>query len=336
MRANDYQPLIKLLADEDFHFSCSTRSEMQQIHHMGIEAHRVLRSKPCFEPSDASYGQYDFALTAFGSEHELHQVRQYRPRSPLLLRIKVGDGGSTGQRHMVQDASLSQLPRLLRLAHQLQLVVKGTSFHLGSGVPLLAFKSAMAHVHRAWQVAADQGCHFDTISVGGGFSGVLPLCSLRGIAAAVEALPLVNPSAPQPSVMAEPGRFFCTEAQTLAVRIIGRRHMNGQWNYYVNNGVYQDISHLLVDHPTWNQPATLNPFVRILGHSQYGNELITDQLQLPELQFGDWLVFPAMGAYTSAANSDVSGLPNTLCNVITQSSDASDKVDLTSAEVRWT
>jgi diaminopimelate decarboxylase len=311
MHANDHQPLIKLLADQGLHFSCSTRSELQQIHRMGVQSHRILLSNPCFHPPDACCDHRDITWATFGSEYELHRIRQHWPRVPLLLQIEVGDGESPDHKPVSRSVSLDQLPHLLWLAHQLQLVVRGTSFHLGSAASPMDFQSALAQTRRVWQVATDMGCHFDAINVGGGFPGVATLPGdLQTIAATIREAPLGPPS-DHIHVMAEPGRFFCAEAQTLAVRVIGRRHTNGRWNYYINNSLYQNFSHLLFDHPTWNQPASLDPVARIWGHSSHGNELITDQLRLPELQFGDWLVFPAMGAYTNVGEQ-----PTIPCHVI--------------------
>lgn len=37
--------------------------------------------------------------------------------------------------------------------------------------------------------------------------------------------------------------------------------------------------------------------------------LFVAELQLPELDVGDWLVFPSMGAYTTSMSSTFNGLP---------------------------
>lgn len=44
------------------------------------------------------------------------------------------------------------------------------------------------------------------------------------------------------------------------------------------------------------------------------DKLFTEEIHLPELDVGDWLIFPSMGAYTSVMSSTFNGfLPASIC-----------------------
>jgi ornithine decarboxylase len=48
----------------------------------------------------------------------------------------------------------------------------------------------------------------------------------------------------------------------------------------------------------------------LFGSTCDGGDIISKQIQLPEtLSEGDWIVWPRMGAYTSAATTRFNGIP---------------------------
>jgi ornithine decarboxylase len=318
IKANPHVPLVQFLSDHGVNFDCATRSEMQQMHHMNISSSRLLLANPCKNPEDVIYGQsHDIPLTTFDADFELHKIHQHWPRAQLLLRLWVDDTGSQRQMADKYGANLDQLPRLLKLARRLRLTVRGTSFHVGSGASVQAFGSAMDQTRQAWQIATKNGYHFDMLDVGGGFPGLdTPLTNLHAIAAQLRTVPLPTAADAPLRTIAEPGRYFCAEAQSLVIKIIGRRQRDGRWDYYVNNSLYSAFSNVVFDHAGWDQPESIHPRARVFGHSCDGHDLIADELRLPELQVGDYMVFSAMGAYTNASSSNFNGLPTTPCYVV--------------------
>jgi len=151
-------------------------------------------------------------------------------------------------------APLTDVPRLLRHARELGLSVRGVSFHVGSGCYSAdAFVDAVesaAFVHR---LAADAGAPMDIVDVGGGFPGVdTPQLSFAAIADSLRhALSKHFPRSVR--LVAEPGRFFAATSHTLAVNVIGKKHVTGpdgapHTMYYVNDGLYGSLNCVVYDH----------------------------------------------------------------------------------------
>jgi len=123
-------------------------------------------------------------------------------------------------------------------------------------------------------------------------------------------------------IIAEPGRYYVASAFTLCVNIIAKRELlmpNGENHamYYVNDGVYGSFNCLLYDHATvYCLPLTNEgrmPAIdqtrkcSVWGPTCDGLDRILENVDLPDLDVGQWLVFPDMGAYTVAAASTFNG-----------------------------
>lgn len=94
--------------------------------------------------------------------------------------------------------------------------------------------------------------------------------------------------------------------------------------YYLNDGVYGSFNCLLFDH------AKVEP--ELLESEEYSDkpqfscsiwgptcdaiDCIGQDLLLPELNSGDWVIFRDMGAYTMCAASEFNGMPKPRCYYI--------------------
>lgn len=100
--------------------------------------------------------------------------------------------------------------------------------------------------------------------------------------------------------------------------------------YYLNDGLYGSFNCLLFDHAVVPEPVilrkgqSLNEDSTKLGKAQKctifgptcdGFDLISDTMQMPQLHIGDHLLFPNMGAYTTAASSTFNGFGAASCFV---------------------
>jgi len=171
------------------------------------------------------------------------------------------------------------------------------------------------------------------LDIGGGFPGTdQGEVSLSEISKIVR--PILERDFKHVQHISEPGRLFCSEAQTLATQIIGKR-VRGETEherrreYYVNDGLYQSFNCILYDHSilleehcdnesigahTQGGPqgaskgASKHPSL-IFGQTCDGLDTICKDILLPDLRVGDWLVLPNMGAYTNGASSSFNGFP---------------------------
>merc|ERR1712070_1246110 len=89
--------------------------------------------------------------------------------------------------------------------------------------------------------------------------------------------------------------------------------------YYLNDGLYGSFNCVLYDHASVPRPMVLRSGCAlpdqqaplcpctIFGPTCDGFDVITDSMHMPKLQVGDKLLFPDMGAYTSAASTSFNG-----------------------------
>lgn len=86
--------------------------------------------------------------------------------------------------------------------------------------------------------------------------------------------------------------------------------------YYINDGVYGSFNCILYDH----QRVTAQPLKEydanaklysssVWGPTCDGLDNVLEDVLLPELQLGDWIVFENMGAYTLPVASPFNGFP---------------------------
>lgn len=107
----------------------------------------------------------------------------------------------------------------------------------------------------------------------------------------------------------------------LVPAVYGRRdrcNSSGQHqvDYWISDGIYGSLNGIIYDH-TVPQPLALhmgpadkerNAFPSTLfGPTCDGADVILKDYMLPELEMGDWVIFPNMGAYSIAGACNFNG-----------------------------
>jgi ornithine decarboxylase len=122
-------------------------------------------------------------------------------------------------------------------------------------------------------------------------------------------------------VIAEPGRYFAQPSQDLFVKVIAKkRGLNGiGWRYVIDESLYGHFSCIPFDHqtPAWfrvprseidsTEKRTSSEAI-LFGRTCDSLDVIAKGV-IENLEVGDWLYFPMMGAYTSATASEFNGFP---------------------------
>lgn len=115
-------------------------------------------------------------------------------------------------------------------------------------------------------------------------------------------------------VIAEPGRFFATQAYTLGVQVLLAGTEDGRRRYWLGDGVFgafRDAWLLDVDYPCELLVRKGEGEVEVCdlcGPSRDGVDVISRGVVLERLEVGDWLRFGNMGAYTRSLNTGRSGV----------------------------
>lgn len=265
----------------------------------------------------------------FDNQEELIKIAEIAPKAQLVLRIRADD---TGAQCVLSDkfgASMDKVSELLSLACSLNLNVVGVSFHVGSGCHNPAsFAEAIRNARQVFDKGRDVfGFKMSVLDLGGGFPGSSESSELfEKIAKVINtSLEEYFPVSDDVNVIAEPGRFYVASAFTLVCHVIAKRMMtkdDGQSvaMYYLNDGVYGSFNCILYDHaevtplPLVDQQVNASherPLINTVlwGPTCDAMDCIKRDFIFPEMQVGDWIVFPAMGAYTVAAASGFNGFP---------------------------
>jgi diaminopimelate decarboxylase len=207
----------------------------------------------------------------------------------------------------------------------LNLDLIGVSFHVGSGCfSSSAFVDAVLLARRVFDMAKEAGLNLTLLDLGGGWPGV-DTNELSFVDIAKDLGPILDENfSSEVRIVAEPGRFFCTSCYTLAVSIISRRerwakpkegehHEEPQKEvlYYLSDGLYGSFNNIVFDHAK-PQPVPIKKDENTSRCSLFGPtcdsiDVICKDIDLPELEIGDWLYFLNMGAYTLASASSFNG-----------------------------
>jgi ornithine decarboxylase len=328
--------LIRTLASAGVNFDCASRGEIDLILRQGVDPSRIIYANPCKQPNHLRYAAAaGINMSTFDSEAELLKTAANAgPAHELVLRIKVDDSKAQCVMSDKYGAPLSAVPGLLRRAAELGLRVRGVSFHVGSGCySAQAYVAAVKRAEHVFDLAADMGLPMDLLDIGGGFPGIDSVgVSFGQIAAALRpALAASFPASRGVRIIAEPGRYMSSSSMTLAVNVIGKKVVadpaaagGSRTMYYVNDGVYGSFNCIFYDHHVVREvevAPTSQAFGRsfadadgarrpasIWGPTCDGLDCVMPDTKLPDLEVGQWLYFPDMGAYTSAAGSNFNGM----------------------------
>ncbi|KAH2126606.1 hypothetical protein KXV35_006158 [Aspergillus fumigatus] len=302
---------------------------MQQILQLGVNPERIIFAAPRKAEDHINYAhEHGIDKIVVDSEDELRKLAEIVPSATIFLRLRADD------------------PTSRFLAVDLSVKVTGICFHVGSaaldpGAYVRAI--AMAREVYDYNETLSSKHPISIIDIGGGFTE----SNFRLVAPAVRsAADMYFGGETGIQWVAEPGRFIVSEAFYLVCRVLGTRkrlveYVDGpNQNHYfhaelfVNDGIYQNFLNALVEGyiPT---PVPLDPSGRpyglperedksysytVWGQTCCGADKIKSNCRLRcEMQAGDLLCFPSMGAYTHVTASGFNGFTARAMTVWTSS-----------------
>uniref|UniRef100_A0A8C9KKS5 Orn/DAP/Arg decarboxylase 2 N-terminal domain-containing protein n=1 Tax=Panthera tigris altaica TaxID=74533 RepID=A0A8C9KKS5_PANTA len=234
-----------------------------------------------------------------------------QPSPRLVLRLLTKDSESIFPLSTKFGASLEACERLLKSARDLGLAVVGTSFHVGSNCQTPHnFRQAIADCRRVFEMGRAFGHDMSLLDIGGGFpggEGCEP--QFEEMARVINAaLAQDFPEGSGVEIIAEPGRFYAASVCMAAVNIIAKKAVlesggRRKLLYYLNDGHYGTFR-LCLREPVPRMPIVVKELCSdppLFPCTLYGptcdafDKLFREEVQLPELDVGDWLVFPSMG-----------------------------------------
>ena len=312
IKCNPNIVMLKLLALLGSNFDCASKNEIKLILDITNDPSKIIFANPCKMPSHIKYAETNnINLMTFDSIEELNKIKLYHPNAELILRIAVNDSKSVFQFSKKFGCHLKEIYELFIISKALKLNIVGFSFHVGSNCLLPEiYYEAIKDCKIAMDIAKEYKIDISIIDLGGGFSNIMFEEITKEINRGINDF-FSNTNI---KFIAEPGRLFSENTHTTVLNIINKKITNTQIIYYVNDGVYGSFNCLFFDHTkikikTLNQSKNSQKFTStIYGPTCDSIDMIIENVELPELNVGDYIYVENMGAYTTAAASSFNGM----------------------------
>jgi len=321
LKALPYGALVHALAEMGSGFDVCSNGEVDVVHELGVPPDHCIHTHPIKRDSDIRHCiEYGCRTMVFDNAAELAKLEAYKDDVELLLRLSFRSQDAVVDLSYKFGAAPDGSMDLLRQARDAGLRVKGLCFHVGSQATSgYMYLEAIGFCRELFNLARLEGIDLELLDIGGGFpvpynNPVPPIDEFcRPIVAELER------QFPQTTVLAEPGRFIAAPSVTLVSSVMGKSERGGTVWYYLDDGLYGSYSGKLFDHANYQITAlcTLEGEERprrpsvIAGPTCDSIDVIYEGLMLPELEPGDLLVSPMMGAYTWATATEFNHYPRT-------------------------
>ena len=329
VKCNPDPHILHHLYDAGLGFDCASKRELLSIKDLARSsnalAEDIVYANPCKSEHDISAAEeMGSPPTVVDSVEEVDKLAEYG--GGIYIRIAVDDKNSSMPFSSKFGAATDLVPHIGRAAKAYNMRIHGISFHVGSscfhGRPYRdAIQTAYACIRKLREDPKGTLVASPTIDIGGGYVPHSGIFNSKAIFIQ-DAIMNVNKAEleqdkPPIRFIAEPGRFFATKSYDFFVQVIGKKDGLYGWNYTIDDSVYGQFSSVLFDQakPTWirvqgivNRPRKYGKGV-LFGRTCDSVDVIARAEYMEELEVGDWLWFPNMGAYTHATASDFNGFP---------------------------
>ena len=312
VKCNPEPNLIQWLAPHAA-FDCASSREIEIVCEYAPRSD-IIFANPCKKKEDIEFAQESgVQVTVVDSKEELKKLDECAWEGSSLIRIMVDDKGSKMPFSSKFGIHLTQAVSIYGEAQRLGQKISGISFHVGSGCidtnqyyeAILNANSLISLIDPYKHINKKQGY---TIDIGGGFEDH----SFANAAASIRRSHGFIPS--NIELIAEPGRYFAASSHDLFVKVIGKKTAASGFRYTIDESLYGQFSCIPFDQakPRWirvraaGEPQRKTCQGVLYGRTCDGLDLIAVG-EAEELELGDWLWFPNMGAYTSVTSSEFNG-----------------------------
>ncbi len=314
VKSNPHPAIVNLLWGLGCEFEVSSLGELRRLLEMGIPPARITVGNPVKAPELVRLaGQSGIELTAFDSYSEIEKLVAQAPGTRVGVRLNVPNDGSEWPLTRKFGVEADQAVDLLVQAARSGLVPEGIFFHVGSQCTLSAtWARAIEKSWSVWQRAAERGIHLRLLNVGGGF----PATYTRPVPSVAEIAGVIHRSVaalfpPDVAISVAPGRGLVAEAGILAASVMARAARDSEQWLYLDVGVFNGLMEAVGGikyHIIPSRPGPARKWV-LSGPTCDSFDVISSEVELPDLEVGDRVYITSAGAYTTAYASEFDGFP---------------------------
>jgi len=312
IKSNPEHYILNIMKQFNINYDCASKNEIKTILGNNCHGDKIIFANPSKIPGHILYAKNNnIKLLTFDSFDEMNKIKLLYPKAQLIIRIKVDDSHSELKFNTKYGVNLCEVNMMLRYASLLELNVVGVSFHVGSRCNNTeVYNSALYSARQVYEIALSHNYNLSIVDIGGGFPGYddyafrkMSMSIHTGIHEYFNNIKI--------NFIAEPGRYFASSAYTLVTRVINRKIYTDKIIYYINEGVYGCFNNTLTD----KEQVTLNtlkPTTKLIKSTVFGPscdsiDCIANNINLPELDIGDYIYAENMGAYTVSCATNFNG-----------------------------
>lgn len=229
VKCNNDVAICRMLAMAGCGFDCASQAEIQMGLEMGVRETDIIYANPCKQSSMLKFAKSaKVHLMTADNRAELHKISQVFPEAHVVLRIAVDDSKSVCRFNSKFGAAPEDWRPLLALARDLNLTVRGVSFHVGSGcADAEPFATAVESAKQVFDMAEEYGHDLKILDCGGGFPGTDDTnLRFEDVARTLSlALDEHFPAGCGVDIIGEPGRYMVAASHTYAVSVIAKREL---------------------------------------------------------------------------------------------------------------
>ncbi|MBT9162003.1 MAG: Lysine/ornithine decarboxylase [Dehalococcoidia bacterium] len=311
LKANPHWRIAKMLAGRTG-FEIASEEELDLLLRCRVSPQRIISSNPLKSPSfiKAAHAA-GVKYFAFDSPDEVEKLSEFAPGSNVYVRLSVSNEGSRWPLAGKFGVETAEAVELLTRASRGPLVPCGITFHVGSQCTNeMLWVSAIEKSRLVWNAVEREGVNLWMLNIGGGFpiEYIESIPPFDQIAAVItETLRREFPTGVE--IFVEPGRAVVGEAGILVSSVIATARRNGENWLYLDVGVFNGLMESIGGFRysmTADRDGPVHKWV-VAGPSCDSLDVISNGVELPELQIGDKVYISSAGAYTTAYASRFNG-----------------------------
>jgi ornithine decarboxylase len=315
IKCNPNPVVMGTMLEHDFGFDAASRDEIKMALDLGCKPDSLIYANPVKRINDLKFASNQgIKRTTVDSTWELEKFKHHDGGaiSPLL-RLKIDNPNARVNLGTKYGATHHEYKKIIDYASNIGVNISGVSFHVGSdsknpGI----FEKAIWFSKEVHEYGKKKGHTMDMLDIGGGFTfGNIKQSSLVLNKALREAY-----KGEKLQFIAEPGRYFVEDVFTFFTPVIGKRVREGALEYWVGDSLYGSFNSVIYD---GQKPGFVPICVKkgkgggmvksiIYGQTCDSFDIIEKKVELPEMEYGDFLMIENFGAYTVAGACDFNGL----------------------------
>lgn len=340
VRSHADKKIVQLLSQGGCGFACATADEVALVLALGVSPEDVVFCEACKLKTHLNFvKEKGVRLMSADGAAELHKIAAEFPTARLLLQLAPPKDASPCRLSPVQFGALrTEWASLLDLAAELGIEVVGASLRVCPGCEVWgSLQAALSDARDFFALASESGHSMEVLDLGG-------IDSVNGATFADVAGTIQEELSQQFSaeefsslrIVASPGQLFTRSASMLLTQVISKEEVGAPpsdvespavdsnsdspaIHYVINAGVYGAFSKVLTDRIEPEPPIVVplgihdRPIRRcsFLGPARDERDVVMKDTLLPELEEGEWILWPGICARTSgtrsASNDDDAG-----------------------------